>query len=170
MSGMIRIRFVAGNDPLSALIQAQGGTAMPFTPSHVESLSQDGKFYIGQHMRGGMQARPVGYDTGQIMILPDGRLADIIVSLPCTDAQEAAYYAFIHDKIGQPYDWISILGFVLTEVHLHTVGSLICSAITTAATRTKGCEYFPMPLTVPFHKISPRDLMLMLSSHVQIDH
>jgi hypothetical protein len=69
-----------------------------------------------------------------------------------------------------PYDWVSILGFVLTEVHLHTVGSLICSAIMTAALRTKGCEYFAMPLTVPFHKISPRDLLLMLSSHVEISH
>ena len=28
----------------------------------------------------------------------------------------------------------------------------------------------PMPLTVPFHHISPRDLLLMLSSHVQIDY
>lgn len=167
---MIRIRFVAGNDAISKLIQVQAGTAMPFTPSHVETLSQDGKFYIGQHMKGGMEARPVGYDAGQIAVLPNGQLADRVVSLPCSDEQEAAYYAFIHDKIGQPYDWISILGFVLTEVHLHTVGSLICSAVTTAATRTKGCEYFRTPLTVPFHKISPRDLLLMLSSHVQIDH
>jgi hypothetical protein len=38
------------------------------------------------------------------------------------------------------------------------------------ALRAKGCEYFPMPLVVPAHHISPRDLFLILSSHVQIDH
>lgn len=167
---MIRLRFVTCTDAISAMIRAQGGTAMPFTPSHVESLSQDGKSYIGQHMSGGMQSRTVGYDADQVMTLPDGRKADIIVPLPCTPEQEAAYYAFVHDKIGQPYDWISILGFVLTEVHLHTVGSLICSAVTAAAIRTKGCELFPSPMTVPFHHISPRDLLLILSTHVEIPH
>jgi hypothetical protein len=158
---------------------------MPFTPSHCEALSQDGKFYIGQHMQGGMMARPVGYDDSELMTLPDGTKSSRIVSLPCSAEQEAAFYDYVHDKIGMPYDWISILGFAMTEVHLHLVGSLICSAIMTAGLRstpagmtglrstTLGATfspYFSMPLTVPFHKISPRDLFLMLSSHVEIDH
>lgn len=167
---MIRLRFVTSPDTSSEMIRYQGGVSMPFTPSHVEALSQDGKFYIGQHMQGGMQPRPVGYDSSDILTLPDGRKADIIVELPCTSDQETAFYAYVHDKIGMPYDWVSILGFVLTEMHLHTVGSLICSAVMTAALRTKGCEYFAKPLTVPFHHISPRDLLLMLSSHVEISH
>lgn len=179
---MIRLRFVTEDDHLSELIRLQAGTCMPFTPSHVEALSQDGKFYIGQHFDGGMQARPVGYNdanlltlpkatSSALMTLPDGtKKSSLIVSLPCTPAQEDAFYAYVHDKIGMPYDWVSILGFVATELHLHNVGSLVCSAIMSAGLRTKFCEYFLMPLATPFHKITPRDLLLILSSHVQIDH
>lgn len=47
--GTIRIRFVTAGDPLSRLIRFQAGVSMPFTPSHTEALSQDGKFYIGAH-------------------------------------------------------------------------------------------------------------------------
>lgn len=167
---MIRIRFVTEDDALSELIRIQAGVSMPFTPSHTEALSQDGKFYIGQHFDGGLQARPVGYNDAKLMTLPDGTKSSRIVALPCSDEQEAAFYGYLHDKLGQPYDWISILGFALTQIHTHTVGSLICSAVMTAALRTKGCEYFKKPLTVPFHHISPRDLMLMLSGMVEIPH
>ena len=41
----------------------QGGEAKPFTPSHAEAVSHDGKSYIGAHLSGGIQARPVGYDA-----------------------------------------------------------------------------------------------------------
>jgi len=188
---VIRLRFVTGNDPESALIRWQNGTRMPFSPSHVEALSQDGKFYIGQHMQGGMLARPVGYDDDTLMTLPnstspllftapDGtKKSSMVIGLPCTMEQEAAFYDYVHDKIGMPYDWISILGFVLTEVHLHEVGSLICSAIMTAALRSSPpasqrsntfSPYFPWPLTVPFHKISPAELLDTLSTHVEIPH
>jgi hypothetical protein len=161
--GNIRLRFVTCHDPLSALIRTQAGISMPFTPSHVECVSQDGKSYIGQHFDGGMQARLIGYDAGKMMF-------EAFVDLPCTDDQEAAFYAFIQSKIGQPYDWKSVISFVAPDLNLHEVNHLICSAMMTAALRCKGCEYFPMPLTVPFHHISPRDLLLILSSHVQIDH
>jgi hypothetical protein len=160
---MIRLRFVTATGQLSALIRAQAGICMPFTPSHVEALSQDGKSYIGQHYDGGMQARPVGYDA-------DTMMHEKLVELPCTPEQEAAFYAFVNSKIGQPYDWKSIISFVDPALNLHELNHLICSAIMTAGLRAKGCEYFPMPLTVPFHHISPRDLFLILSSHVQIDH
>jgi hypothetical protein len=54
---------VAGTDFVSDLIRLQGGEAKPFTPSHAEAVSQDGKSYIGAHLSGGIQARPVGYDA-----------------------------------------------------------------------------------------------------------
>lgn len=170
MSGNITIRFVTENDTLSAMIRIQAGICVPFTPSHAEAVSQDGKFYIGQHLSGGMLARPVGYNSAKLMKLPDGTMSEKIVVLPCTDEQEAAFYAYIDSKIGQPYDWKSILSFIDPAWNLHDFNHLICSAIMTAGLRTKGCEYFPMPLVVPYHHISPRDLFLILSSHVQIDH
>lgn len=158
---MIRLRFVTANDRLSALIRTQAGISMPFTPSHVEALSQDGKNYLGQHFDGGMQARPVGYDAATM-------LHEKIVDLRALDSEESEFYDFLHSKIGQPYDWKSIFSFAMPDLNFHLTEHAICSAMMTAGLRA--CGFFPMPLTVPFHHITPRDLFLILSSHVQIDH
>jgi len=167
---MIRIRFVTGNDFASKLIRMQAGVSMPFTPSHAEALTPDGKFYIGAHFDGGVLARPVGYDAGELLTLPDGSLSERIVPLPCTPEQEAAFYAFLQAKIGEPYDWQSIFGFVAPDLHTHLLDHIICSALMTDGLRAPKCEIFRWPLTVPFHHVTPRDLMLILSSHVRIDH
>lgn len=167
---MIRIRFVTEGDPLSAMIRTQAGIAMPFTPSHTEALSQDGKFYIGQHLDGGMLARPVGYNDAKLMTLPDGSKSSRIVELPCSPEQEASFYGYVTSKIGMAYDWKSIFSFMAPDINLHTPGTLICSAIMTAALRAAPAPYFQWPLTIPFHHISPRDLLLVLSSHVEIPH
>ncbi len=158
---MIRLRFVTCNDQISALIRLQAGICMPFTPSHVECVSQDGKSYIGQHFDGGMQERPVGYDASIMR-------AEKFVDVDTGGSEEAAFYAFITSKIGQPYDWTSIISFIDPALNLHEFNHLICSAMMTAALRA--CGFFQWPLTVPFHHITPRDLFLMLSSHVEIDH
>lgn len=159
---MITLRFVTSDHPLSRLIRTQAGISMPFTPSHVECLSRDGKSYIGQHMDGGMQARPIGYDAGA------KGLKEKLVSLLVPDSMTDDFHDYCESKLGMAYDWKSIISFAAPDINLHDVNHLICSAIMTAALRA--CGYFPMPLTVPFHHISPRDLMLILSSHVQIDH
>jgi hypothetical protein len=91
-----------------------------------------------------------------------------LIRLLATDRQEAAFHAFVQSKIGEPYDWKAIVGFLEPDVHQHELDHIICSAFMTAALRA--CGYFPWPLTVPFHHISPRDLFLILSTHTQIDH
>jgi hypothetical protein len=164
---MIRIRFVTGNDLVSRLIRLQGGVSMPFTPSHVEALTQDGKSYLGAHAVGGVALRSVGYDLDQLMTLPDGSRSERIVSLMCSDETEQAFYRFAASKLGEPYDWKAILGFI-DPSHLHDLDHIICSAFMTQALRE--CGYFPAPLTVPFHHISPRDLFLILSTHIEISH
>lgn len=164
----IRIRFVTAGDPLSRLIRFQAGVSMPFTPSHTEALSQDGKSYIGAHYDGGVMARPVGYDAAGLMTLPDGTKSERIVDLPCTPEQEAAFYAFVQSKVGEPYDWKSIFGFVAPDLHTHLLDHIICSAFMAAALRS--AKIFPWPMTVPFHHITPRDLLLILSTHVEIPH
>jgi hypothetical protein len=159
---MIRLRFVTCNDAISEVIRMQAGICMPFMPSHVECVSQDGNSYIGQHFDGGMQARPAGYDAAKL-------LHEKFVDLEsASSAEEDAFYTFVNSKIGQPYDWQSIISFIDPALNLHQVNHLICSAMMAAALRA--CGFFPYPLTVPFHHISPRDLFLVLSSHVQIDH
>jgi hypothetical protein len=164
---MIRIRFVTGSDFASGLIRLQAGVSVPFTPSHVEALTQDGKSFLGAHAAGGVALRPVGYDAAQLMTLPDGSKSERIVSLPCSAEMESAFYQFAATRLGEPYDWKAILGFV-DPAHEHDLDHIICSAFMTQCLRE--CGYFQCPLTVPFHHISPRDLFLILSTHVEIDH
>ena len=176
----IRIRFVRGSTWESTAIAWQEKTTMPFTPSHVESLTPDGAHYVGAHMDGGVLARPVGYDRGQVARLPVGAtlesksahqpesgLCDLLVELPAISSQVTAYYDFLQSKIGEPYDWRAILGFLLPE-HEHQTQHAICSAVTTLALRAPGCEWLSYRLSAPAHLVDPRDLLLVLSTHVQI--
>jgi len=164
----IKIRFVRSKGWTSDAIALREKTCMPFTPSHTECVTPAGK-WLGQHMDGGMQAREAGYDAADVAIMPDGRRCEIIVSLSVTQAQADAFYAAAEASIGQPYDWKAIIGFGVT-FRQHEKFHAICSAKMLLLLRTKGCEYFRWPLTVPAHLVDPRDLMLILSSHVQIDH
>jgi hypothetical protein len=157
----------------STAITLQEKTAMPFTPSHVEALTPDGKFYIGAHMDGGVMARPVGYDAGQIAKLPDGYdkaffpdgLCDLRLDLCTSQDQDAMFQKFMTSHIGEPYDWKAIIGFLLPE-HLHLPNHAICSALVTLALRD--CKYFQWRLAAPAHLVDPRDLLLMISTRMQI--
>lgn len=159
------IRFVQGTAITSRLIMAQEKTAMPFTPSHVEALSEDGKYYIGAHIEDGVRARPVGYDAGEVGTLPDGSPCDLQLTLWATPEQDAIFHAYMRSKIGEPYDWRAILGFILPE-HEHLPQHAICSALVTLALRQ--CNWFRWRLAAPAHLVDPRDLLLMLSTHMQI--
>lgn len=157
---MITIRFVLNRGLVSDAIKAQEKTAMPFTPSHVEARTPDGAFYIGAHIDGGVMKRPVGYDK-------DTMVDEVILDLEATPEQSAAFYAFLENKIGEPYDWLSIIGFVVPE-HFHLPEHVICSALQALALRAPECEWFRWRLAAPAHLIDPRDLLLILSTHMQI--
>lgn len=159
---MITLRFCTSDNPLSALIRTQGGISMPFTPSHVEALARDGQHYIGAHLSGGVMSRPVGYDSAE------RNVKEKLVQLPVTDAQADQFYGYLERRIGDQYDTHAIISFAAPDYNMHTKLAAICSALQVLALRV--CNYFPMPLTVPAHHISPRDLLLILSTHVQIDH
>ncbi len=154
------IRFVRDSAFTSTLIAAQEKTALPFTPSHVEALTPDGKFYIGAHIDGGVRARPVGYDQATMA-------HELLLTLEATPAQDDAFHAFLRDHIGEPYDWKAIIGFLLPE-HEHQTQHAICSALIALALRAPGCEWFKFRLAAPAHLVDPRDLLLMLSTHMQI--
>lgn len=164
----ISIRFMTGDSEVSRLIRLQAGIGVPFPPSHTEALTQDGKFYIGAHIDGGILARPVGYDADQLITLPDGSKSERIVSLDCTPAQEAAFYAFVHSKIGEPYDWKAILDFVDPALNLHDFDHLICSAFMASALRNKVAPFLLRRLSVPFHHISPYMLFFGLSMQADV--
>jgi hypothetical protein len=159
----MRIRFVCGSGLESGAIEAFEHTCMPGIPSHVEAVSEDGQFYIGQHIDGGMKRRPVGYDAGTFSL-------EFFVDLPATPEQNAAFYNYIEASVGEPYDWEAILGFAVPG-HFHERFTAICSAKIFLALRD-GCDWFPShaPMAVPAHCIDPRDLLLILSAIVKIEH
>lgn len=151
------IRFVEGSDIVSRLIIAQEKTAMPFTPSHVEAVMPDGQ-YLGAHLEGGVQKRPAGYDKVTMV-------NELFLTLEATAEQDAAFHAFLEGKIGEPYDWPAIIGFILPEHH-HLVDHSICSATVTLALRA--AEWFRSPLAAPAHLINPRDLLLIISGRMLV--
>ena len=69
----------------------------------------------------GVQFRPPGYCT---------RRRCVVLTIPVTDAQFAAFWASQHDKLGRPYDWRSIVAFAcpfgLTR-DWHETDSWMCS-------------------------------------------
>src|ERR1700743_2316243 len=159
---MIRIRFVTANTDYSRLIRFQAGLSMPFTPSHVETLTQDGKFYIGA-LSEGITKHPVGYDSATM-------ITETIVNVPCTPEQEKAFYDFAESKVGLPYDWDAIGSFADPALNLHTPFHGICSAFICWCLRNPTAPYLKWPMTKPFHRISPDILMLILSTHVEVPH
>lgn len=164
---VIRIRFVRHRGfACGAIVWRSGMVGMPFIPTHAECITPD-DLCVGQFGHGGMQARPRGYDREDMYVLPDGRKAEIIVNLPCTQAQADDFYSYMMGCIGEPYDWSAPWGFLFPGHH-HTKYHSVCSAKVAAGLRH--CGYFPYWLTVPFHLIDPRDLMMILSSHVEIPH
>lgn len=175
--GIITLRFVTEGDKISDAIRFQAGLSVPFTPSHVECeipLDWADKYlagrWLGQHAQGGMQARPAGYDTAELMKLPDGSLSQKFVRLPCTLDQQNCFYNHVVGRIGAPYDMKSIANFADPALNLHTVGDLICSAEMGWALRQNPYPYFQWPTTKPLHRWSPDMLFLILSTHVEISH
>ena len=168
---VIVLRFVRSKGLTSDAIVWLEKTCMPFPPSHVECVTPEGK-WLGQHMDGGMLAREAGYDHDDVATMiptaacPDGR-CEIFVKLEVTQEQAAAFYKYMEDSIGQPYDWEAIIGFA-DAGHHHLLNHAICSAKCELGLRA--CNYFPWPTAVPAHLVDPRDLLWALSTHVEIPH
>jgi hypothetical protein len=156
----IKLRFVGGNAFISEMIELREGTCMPFPPSHVECVSLDGKWHIGQHIDGGMLKRPAGYD------LP---CKELFLDLPATDEQTKGFYDYIEQSIGEPYDWEAILGYVVPG-HFHLTNHAICSAKMDLGLRKVNWYPSKLPLCVPAHCLDPRDLLLILSAIIEVPH
>lgn len=158
----IIMRFVTSDDPVAILIRAHGGISMPFTPSHVEALSRTGKAWTGQHLDGGCEERPLDYYQAE------PHMREVQVPITVAQSQYDSFHTYLENRIGDSYDWRAIIGFMLPDIHMHEPGGQICSALMVMCLRA--AKVFPWPLTVPAHHISPRDLMLILSSLQEIDH
>jgi hypothetical protein len=146
----MKLRFVTGNDEISAAIRLREGEMarhIGFTPSHVEIVLPEG--YLGAHLNGGVRYRKPGYDSKYLE-------HELFVNINVPDEATAISYA--KSKIGTPYDWPAILDFIMPTT-LHLDDHVICSAFATLTLQHGGLFI----LAAPAHAISPRDLLLVLS-------
>ncbi|MGD1213089.1 MAG: hypothetical protein ABR973_17315 [Candidatus Acidiferrales bacterium] len=150
---MIQLRFVTCNDPVSASIRLG---EYGFWASHVEAVMPDGTL-LGAHYDGGVQARPKGYDAATVE-------RERIVDLPCDDATEQKFLAFLRDQLGKPYDLRAIVALV-AERDWRQPDSWFCSELQAAA--LEACGWMPK-LADNVSKITPRDLLLIVSARIPL--
>ena len=114
---------------------------------------------LGAHADGGVQKRVPGYDSG-IMT------RELRASLPASADQDATFYEFLTSQLGKPYDLTAIEALV-TGRDWTTPDSWFCSELQAAALRH--CGWFASDLASGFSKITPRDLLLIISGRVAIE-
>lgn len=151
---MITLRFVTGNDPVSAGIRA---AEYGFWASHAEALMPDGTL-LGAHYDGGVQARKHDYDKSQFS-------QELYVQIPAAPDMTDKFHAFLRAQLGKPYDMEAIVAFVMRR-DWQEPDSWFCSELQAAA--LVACGWFSAPLATEFNHITPRDLLLIISGRVAI--
>jgi hypothetical protein len=154
--GQIVMQFVEGSGFGSALIKYYDHGLY----SHVDSVLPDGTLLgarddVIDGIPSGVQIRPASYVTGETVLR---------VTIPCTDAQEAAYYAFVRAQLGKPYDETAIAAFAVGR-DWRAADSWFCSELCSSGIEASGLV---PPLSAPANKIAPDDLLLVVSALVQI--
>lgn len=152
---MIRIRFVDGRDVVAAGISA---AEYGFWAIHTEALMPDGTL-LGAHWNGGVLARPRTYDTGTYT-------KDLIVEIGADQAMADKFHAFMREQLGKPYDIAAIAAFVAGR-DWRDDNAWFCSELVAAA--LVECGWFAHRLATEFNKITPRDLLLIVSGRVNVN-
>ena len=125
--------------------------------SHVDCVMPDGRLLgarsdvIGGATAAGVQIRTPNYE-------PVSRTQR--VTLLMTDDQEKKFYAFLNEQLGKPYDTTAIVAFAMNR-NWRENDSWFCSELMAAAIEASG--WFIRPLSNGVNKITPSDLLLVLS-------
>jgi uncharacterized protein YycO len=126
----IRIRLQSDSDPISSTIKWWTSSNW----SHVDFAFKDG--YLGARPTRGVQLRPLTYCNPKVQMFGT-------ISLPDSKA-DAEFSQKVEDwarsKIGEPYDYIGILGFA-GHINLHNTHRWFCSHFVIYA-----CELYGVPL------------------------
>lgn len=150
---MITLRFVTSNDAASHGIRAG---EYGFWATHVEA--KIGKTWLGSHANGGVMQRPLDYDAGRWT-----QQQIICIGVGAAE-KEDAFERFLLDQIGKPYDYAGIAGLVLGR-NWRNPDSWFCSELQAAALEHAGVI---LPLATEANHITPRDLLIALSSQFPI--
>lgn len=128
--------------------------------AHVDSVMPDGL------LLGARNDVMAGFPVGVQLRAPDYQQDYTLkrVTVPCTDAQQKAYYDFVLAQVGKAYDQKAIAAFVVGR-DWRTPDSWFCSELCAAALEESGVV---PPLSAPSNKIAPDDLLLVLSALVDV--
>lgn len=129
--------------------------------SHVDTVLPDGTLLGARDdlidgIPSGVQIRPASYVSGYAHVLR--------VTIPCTEEQEAAYYASARSKIGKPYDETAIAAFIVGR-NWRDPDHWFCSEDNADSLEASGLV---PPLAAPCNKIAPDDLLLVVSALTDI--
>lgn len=149
---LFRFQFVRADDLASDAIALVGAGDF----SHVDILLDDGSC-LGARSDSvggappGVQIRTAGYAKWP---------KQVIIEIPCTAEQKRTALDFAHSKIGEPYDKIAILAFVI-GTDWHDAHAEICSEFGAQVGQAGG--FWP-ELYSPASRISPSALALVCSA------
>jgi uncharacterized protein YycO len=152
----IVLQFAGSSSLTSRIIQWFGHGRF----AHVDTVMPDGMLLGARNdvMAGfpaGVQIRSPGYQVGYTLKK---------VAIPCTDEQQKAYYDFVLDQVGKPYDSAAIAAFA-AGTDWSTKGAWFCSELCTAG--LQACGWLKQ-LSEPPTKVDPDSLLLVLSAFVDV--
>lgn len=159
MSGKIVLQFARQRDISSALIQWFSGVPQSF--SHVDALLPNGDCLGSRHGRDG--GYPPGVQIRKPGYAPFTRT--LVVTLPCTDEVEAAFYGWLRTQIGKPYDTLAILAFA-AERNWREDNAWFCDEFIAAGMEKS--KFLTHPLAFAVNKLTPDSLLLVCSVFVPI--
>jgi hypothetical protein len=153
--GKITLRFVAGHSLVDETIKR---FEYGFWADHAEAVLPDGKTIIGAYLGTGVAKRPRDFDKGDFD-------EDLYVEIDVTDEQQDAFYAFLEQQVGKPYDTKAVIGIGLAR-NWRDDGQWFCSELQCAA--LTACGVFPTHLADQLNHVTPRDLLLIVSGRVLV--
>jgi hypothetical protein len=127
-----------------------------FWCTHCEAVMPDGT-YLGA-MSDGVKIRPAGYESGNFS-------QEMFLDVKATPDQETIFYAFLESQIGKPYDYWAVIAFFYPSRDWQEVDHWDCSEY--IGTGLGECGILPKEMAVKFSRITPRDLLLLISTRTE---
>lgn len=150
---MITLRFVSHPGLFNwACTIAQYG----FWGTHCEAVMPDGT-YLGA-ISDGVKARDPNYDKGKFK-------KEVFLDVKATADQEEIFYAFVQSQIGKPYDLWAILAYFYPSRDWQSFDAWYCSEL--LGTGLAECGILPKEMAVKFSRVTPRDLLLLISTRTE---
>ena len=127
---------------------------------HVDAVLPDGSLLGAQH-EDGLGGQPAGVRIRPASYIAENKGRNVIrVTVDASRKQRAAFYDFLEEQIGKPYDVTAIEAFAVGR-DWHDPGAWYCSELAAAATEA---AELVKPLAAPVNRITPGGLLLVWSA------